>query len=358
MDVHAYYDLPRPQQTYFICSIQRSGSGWLSNALTQTGIAGQPVEHFNIRPIEERRKVYGLKDDDFIGILRVALQLSMTSNGVCSIKFMYQQMTWLVDNLRILTGDQQTPECELLERFFPHLQFIYTYRRDKLSQGISAHKALQSKVYQWYASPEAPDYALGSKWHFSTEKPDVADRVAFNVIELDLLIEHGILHSEINWQRFFKRNHLNPLTISYEDFAENYEGTLKAILAYLSLPWPDTEPLPPALIQRISDEINTDWRTRYMAQKGWLADDNLRTEVNAGEYSGALLIRLMHERGRLRHIISVRENEIANLQAEAQHQTETHHQQLHTPAWVRDHIPWRVLVAALLEKGRKWIFRK
>lgn len=350
MDIHNLYDLPRPEQVCFICSVQRSGSNWLSNALAQTGIAGKPVEHFNPNSMTERRKIYQLEEDDFAGMLRLALQLSMTPNGVCSIKFMYQQMVWLVNNLRTLTGDEHTPERELLEQFFPRLQFVYTYRRDKVRQGISAHKARQSRVYQWYASPERPDYAVGSQWHFSTEKPNFEDKVHFDVKRIDLMIEQGILRFELEWQQFFQRNQIKPFTMVYEDFVDRYAETLRDILAYLGLSWPDDQSVPQAVIQRVSDEINEAWYAQYMSEHGWLADGARHEVMSEGEYAGALLERLAQLRKGFQGTLKHRDAQIAQLEAEITQAQVIHQQQVHTPDWVRDHIPWRVLVAALARK--------
>ena len=75
---------------------------------------------------------------------------------------------------------------------------------------------------------------------------------------------------EAGIQEFFTEGGITPLNIFYEDFSQNYEGTIHTILNYLEIDSPSVGVPPPAFI-KTTDANAEEWiqRFREERQNGW-----------------------------------------------------------------------------------------
>ena len=125
----------RPLKCYFICFTVRSGSTLLSQLLADTGIAGQPKEHFyhNIAPDNPR----GDCIPDYRGYLERVLSADTTTNGVFGSKVGGGYWNDFVRRLRAIDGIADLPHKSVLDHLFPDLRYLHLTRRNKVRQAVS-----------------------------------------------------------------------------------------------------------------------------------------------------------------------------------------------------------------------------
>ncbi|GAF65776.1 hypothetical protein BTS2_2675 [Bacillus sp. TS-2] len=102
------------------------------------------------------------------------------------------------------------------------------------------------------------------------EKPKDVDLIKeynFNAIH-HLFIESTMFEASI--EEFFTEAKVVPLTIVYEDFIRDYEGTVLKVLKFLNLPTQNIDISPP-YFEQIADDVSEQWVQRYReeCQKGW-----------------------------------------------------------------------------------------
>src|SRR5579872_7437627 len=115
-----------PSRGYLVCSLERTGSGLFAEALRRTGLAGQPMEYFNRRFMQNNPTVqqilHGL---DAVEGLPEILKAGSTPNGVFGAKIHMGHFYEL--GLGALGQKQQAPERraeELLRTGLPQLMPI------------------------------------------------------------------------------------------------------------------------------------------------------------------------------------------------------------------------------------------
>src|SRR5438105_11293438 len=148
----------QPHTSYLICTTPRSGSTLLCEALTNTGIAGQPEEFFQVRketgvtrrPLEyfegrdttEIAAILGensgveyllmnpIPGESYAVYLARTMQQRTTPNGVFGAKVMWGYFAGLLNNLACIPIYRDLAESDLLPTVFPNLHYIWLMRRD------------------------------------------------------------------------------------------------------------------------------------------------------------------------------------------------------------------------------------
>jgi LPS sulfotransferase NodH len=274
-----------PRVSYLICSTPRTGSSLLCDALTLTGVAGRPEEYFQFRartgfPRRPQEYFEGADDPEIFDILgprtRVeedesrydpsqheryedylawALEAGTTPNGVFGAKVMWGYFNGFVTGLRwAVPGRQRLTVCELAPSVFPELRYLSVTRRDKVRQAVSLWRALQS----WSWSSGAGVAA------------DEAGRLRYSAAAIDYLV-HDIQAHEDEWQKYFRECGVEPYTVVYEEFVQNYEGTIRDILRHVGVPDPDAATIAEPRLRSQSDGLSRSWAERYQAETGRLA---------------------------------------------------------------------------------------
>ncbi len=76
---------------------------------------------------------------------------------------------------------------------------------------------------------------------------------------------------EDEWQGYFRDCGVEPYTVVYEEFVQNYEGTIRDILRHVGVPDPDAATVAQPRLRPQSDGLSRDWAERYRAETGRLA---------------------------------------------------------------------------------------
>ena len=277
-----------PTSSYLICTTPRSGSTFLSQALTSIGIAGRPEEYFQQSGVAGAPRgpfdylgglvATTLPDDvgppggdthvdpmfdprrftHFAEYVSWVLGTATTSNGVFGAKIMAAYMAGLTGGLRSSLGEGVPEEDHrLLASVFPRLRYIRLIRRDKVRQAVSLWRAIQS--WQW-----REDGPSGVPEPASERGTDGAPlRYSFDALDR---LREGLEAEERWWDGYFAAAGIEPLTIFYEDFADRHDEAVRGILRYLEIPLDDERPLPSPTMRRQSDGRSHAWVERYRTE--------------------------------------------------------------------------------------------
>ena len=234
-----------PERSYVIWFSQRTGSTLLAAALEITKQCGVPHEHLN-----------GNDPATFtLTNLHTLWQGGSTSNGLFALKYgpSRNMADWTMAFRRVLELPQEASAAEIWAATFPNCRHIFMTRRNKVRLAVSWWRAIVSG--EWHcAYGQAPQTA------------DLADRYSFDAIH-HLFAECVLREAAI--EDFFAASNILPLTVVYEDFIRDYEGTMRGVLAYLGLERPNS--VQPPAFQKMADALSDDWTQRFREERqaGW-----------------------------------------------------------------------------------------
>jgi len=246
----------KPKLSYTIWFSQRTGSTLLDKALEATGAAGNPTEWLYAPDAKDFLEYYGVKS--YVELQQHFWGLGSTQNGICGVKFSFYQPYFN----KILELFHNFPDCptigcsraEIWENAFPNSRHIFMTRRNKVRLAVSWWKAIKTQEWQREADQIPPSI-------------DLADAYSFEAIN-HLFCECSMREAGI--QEFFSEANIVPFTIVYEDFINDYEGTIQNVLKFLELDPSSLSVIPPHYT-RLSDEISEIWVERFRdeLQNGW-----------------------------------------------------------------------------------------
>lgn len=220
---------------YAICTEPRTGSNFLCQLLSSTGVLGRPLEYFNAAG----RRAFDAPDypDDPEAQLKAILTLGATSNGIYALKLFSRQF-------------DQIAQVRWSERL-PGLGFIHLERRDLVGQAISWVRASQTGRYR-NVSPGTDDDAR-------YDRAAITERL------------REIVAGQARWRLYFARNGITALPMFYEDVVADSHGAVNRVANLMGVSLP---PMNGALevgvdIQR--DALNEGWRAAYLADAHDLA---------------------------------------------------------------------------------------
>jgi LPS sulfotransferase NodH len=127
-------------------------------------------------------------------------------------------------------------------------------RRNKVRLAVSWWKAIQS--HEWHRERGA-----------RPEDADLADAYSFDAISQ--LFAESVMR-EAGVAAFLSEARIAPLTIVYEDFVLDYEGTVRRVLEHVGLDASAVAIAAPAY-EKLADELSERWvqRFRHERQRGW-----------------------------------------------------------------------------------------
>lgn len=196
-----------PTRKIMIAHTARSGSNWLSEMLSSTGVCGF-AEWFHghyMAGVGERLPL------DFEANDRAYWQKMCTANGVSASKIGWGYIT---KQLSHWLGPRAVHEWMMGIDNWIHLA-----RRDKVAQAVSLYIANHTKAF---TSIEAEKRGTGAVPIYNYYKID----------ELHCEIEQ----EDFRWWQWFARNDVPVMAVYYEDLVEDAEGWVKDILRWLDLP--------------------------------------------------------------------------------------------------------------------------
>jgi LPS sulfotransferase NodH len=242
---------PSQPADYIICASHRSGSTLLCEGLRWTWLCGDPREYLSptrSRAIHRQGETAADPDRDFTGYLRQITRDKRTENGVFGLKLMWKHLQTLPERLGqgVDRGDHRGLH-RVLRREFGKTRFLWSRREDKVRQAISFLKAKQTGLFtHQQLSRLTPDEAA---LHFDFETVDALVR--------------RLRREEDHWQRFFRKNGIKPLVITYEAFTEQYEQGVRQCLEHLGLDPQIAEIRPPQRNRKLADPLTDAWVELY-----------------------------------------------------------------------------------------------
>jgi LPS sulfotransferase NodH/GT2 family glycosyltransferase len=245
----------QPRISYIICSIERTGSYLLSDALGRTGIAGRPQEFFH--PGYLAKLSNEADEGAYAEYFKQIFAASTTSNAIFGAKLHWSHMFDLLHTLRSLPDYSNRLTPDLLQSVFPNLHYIQITRRDKLRQAISFLKARQTDM--WWEM----DAWVRNNRKVSAQPP------TFDVIALDRII-HQIEAHEAAWKEYFRECGVHPYEVVYEELIhsyEQYEHIIRQVLHYLTIPIPAALTIPEPRYKKQADETSEEWVKKYLQLK-------------------------------------------------------------------------------------------
>jgi trehalose 2-sulfotransferase len=270
-----------PDFAYLVCATPRSGSTVLCEMLRRTGVAGSPLEHFEVlrhsgRPRQPREYLADAADPRLLELLapleperpsaeapadwwariRAAGRTpnGRTPTGVWGGKLMWGHVADLLARARALDGLGEADLATVLRVLLGDVRFVLVTRADKVSQAVSLWRAVQTR--RWRADAGAPPRPLDAVYSFAAIDHLVAQ------LEAD----------EAAWRRFFAgldggaaaAGPGRPLELSYEQIDADPHAAVARVLAFCGLPRVAVGD-PPLRHQR--DARSRAWAERYLAEK-------------------------------------------------------------------------------------------
>jgi LPS sulfotransferase NodH len=260
-----------PTLSCLIVTTPRSGSWLLSSGLHDTELAGQPEEYFRPDVIPVWTAEWGIpRRGPYREYVRHAMDYSTSDNGVFGAKLHWYQYQWLIRTMRALEGGagtalggQSDPRADLdfLATFIPNPRFVHLVRRDKIRQAMSYFRAGRTGV--WFVTEEdVADMARRPQGPQPAPRP-LSDREWQHL----RFLENLVIAHERNWRNFFDETGIEPLEIIYEEFIEDFNGTVGAVLEFLGVGTrADAASLSPRLFKQ-GDEVSEAWVEEYLVRR-------------------------------------------------------------------------------------------
>jgi LPS sulfotransferase NodH len=260
--------MPTPALSYLVCATPRSGSTLLCETLRASGVAGNPLEHFQHfrasgQARQPREYFTGLDDPEVLGLLSKLdpprpdpepsadwwariLAEGTGPNGVWGGKLMWGHMWDLLERAHDLDGVGAAADLDQTLRalFGDDLRLIYVTRPDKVEQAVSLWRAVQTQTWRAGRGVSSDDarYAFAGIDHLVGQ-----------------LEEH-----DAQWRRWFEAHGRTPLQISYDDLAADPQTAIGAVLRHLGLPADD---VPAPATERQGDARSRAWAQRYRTER-------------------------------------------------------------------------------------------
>ena len=258
-----------PDRAYLVCATPRSGSTLLCETLRATGVAGRPLEHFEVfrassLPRQPREHFEGLDDPAVLGLLspldppnpdpepsadwwaRIRRE-GTTDNGVWGGKLMWGHVPDLLLRARELdaVGDDAELDDVLTALLGAGLQLVFVSREDKVAQAVSLWTAVQTQT--WRAGHGVP--AADAQYAFAG---------------IDHLVAQLEEHDRA-WRRWFEATGRTPHVVTYEALAADVPATVGAVLDAVGLPGVE---VPAPATERQGGSRSQEWAARYRREKG------------------------------------------------------------------------------------------
>jgi trehalose 2-sulfotransferase len=231
------------RKTFVIATVQRSGSYLMTEGLANTKLAGDTREWFNPSDVKRVCRKNGLShpDTDYAAYIKKIQEIGTTANGVFGFKCLAMQWTLLQHRLANHHRYHDMPFHKAVSDLFPDMHYIRLVRRDKIRQAISFYRAAKSKKWHMVGNQDKP-----------APLPPYSEERIIHYMEM-------IKKYEDVWERYFDQSGYQPMTVYYEDFIADYEGTLRAVLKFMGIEVMAGTPFPPPRLKKQADVMTDEW---------------------------------------------------------------------------------------------------
>ena len=221
--------VPDYRTAYTICMTPRSGSTYLAEVMSKSGVFGHPQEYLHrLEPtaLPAHAKRFGANAWDLY--LAALADSTRTANGVFGLKADPNMLLPL-----LLDGT--------FDRTLARGKFIYITRQDLVMQAISHTKAQHTGAWTAQVTPvAAPQFSFSAVYR--------------NVLHLTEMMGR--------WESFFALNGIAPLRLTYERLDADIHGVLAEIAAFLGVSISSPVALTAKTHQR--DAVSESWRDQFL----------------------------------------------------------------------------------------------
>lgn len=217
---------------YLVCATQRSGSTLLCEMLAQTGLAGTPNEYL-LQWEEHRTRTEPRFWHEAVDYTK---RLGRTANGVWGCKVMARYFPAMMDCLRNIPEAVGLGDWTIARRAFGDPPVIRIRRRDRVKHAISNYIADRTQVYHMARQGVGDDPFLGQA--LQPRRDDYNADVPFDRDAIDRYVAQ-LAREETYWDEQLRDPATRILTIVYEDFLDQREGSIRDALDFLGIPHRD-----------------------------------------------------------------------------------------------------------------------
>ena len=239
------FDFPyqeRPQLTYLLASIPRTGSSYLSHVLWRTGCLGAPLEYLNFDPAGPYHFARSAEMQQ--QLWRSVVRRRTSPNGVFGFKCFPMQLQALSEeNPELLSSVMSALTAQ--PRPTPVVRLL---RRDRLAHAISYARAALSGV--WRKEQEAPDAQV--------DYSPNAVRNAQRFIDMQ----------EAAWTDMFRDMRIQPLVLWYEDVAARPDEAIAQVAQYLGVKVDPQAAVAIPPVQKQAEADSRSWAERFAREDG------------------------------------------------------------------------------------------
>ncbi len=228
----------------------RSGSTLLMEILKKMDQIGRPGELFYPQNIAELIRRDGQSPTESVEEwLPYVVREGSSPNGRFATKIFADNLRWLAGQLSGKAWPESIKSLpDFFSRHFPDAVFIEVRRKDKLKQGISLIKAMQSGV-----------------WH-STQLQRVKARTPYYQRDLIQWTVKNIHQNEEDLESVCTALGVDPLRLYYEDFIKDLPGVIGTIFDAVEAELPDGS-LPVPELRKLSNPQSEAWLERFQKEQ-------------------------------------------------------------------------------------------
>ena len=245
---------------YVICTSPRSGSTLLCKLLAATGVAGNPESYFHRNSISDWLADLGLTVEPSVSerelleaVFRAAIAEGTLETGIFGLRLQRHSFDFFTKKLALLHPEYSS-DAERFRAAFGRTLFVHLTRRDKVEQAVSYVKAQQTGL--WHVAADGTEL----------ERLSPPREPAYKSNEIQARLAEMQAHDR-NWNRWFVKEGINPLRITYEAISFEPVGVLRRILDHLGLDREAANGIESG-IAKLADDINQDWVARFRSEHG------------------------------------------------------------------------------------------
>jgi LPS sulfotransferase NodH/glycosyltransferase involved in cell wall biosynthesis len=245
--------------SYLICGAARTGTNLLATAMRDSGLAGWPLEYFNVQSMNDPYMLRrlglpaGTTDGPDFSTRLDNIMRSGTLRGV----FASTVHWWDLQNLVAAVSSRRGRTICLAEApgelraFLPELRFVWLRRENKVAQAISHYLAIKTGVW----SKSSQDAATAS--------PEAVE-VPYDFAAIHELVRSAELEEQ-GWREFLAGAADVTLSLTYEELASDFAAAVTRTLAFLGVSLPKAA-VPPPAFRRQAGARSMEWERRYRSE--------------------------------------------------------------------------------------------